>query len=96
MVNPKPQDIETAVNQRLRTHELASEVGARALPGTARLGKWGWVVSVGTERDPVMTYQLLDEFVAVTHDLRKTEQLEVLISPSGLKPSEVTGSAEPQ
>ena len=94
MKTAKPNDIERAVNEKLSTHELTRALGARVLPGTARHETWGWTVSVGTEKDPERTYQFLDELAAVADELLDEGQLDVLIAPSGLRPSEVSGRAK--
>src|SRR5688500_9721313 len=94
MKDLSPHDVEEAVNERLEAHELARALGARALPGTARLERWGWTVSVGTERDPERTSRFLDELSAVADELLEQTKLEVLIAPSGVRPSEALGRAQ--
>lgn len=83
-------DVERVVNDHLLRHEFLRDLGAQVLPGTVQQDTWGWSVSVGTEKDPPRMYQFVDELVSVADEVRQDEQLEVLIAPSGIRPSEAS------
>jgi hypothetical protein len=87
--DPKPEDFENRINEYLSKDELLSKLGARVLPGTAHQETWGWTVSVGTEDNPPKTLEFVDRLSEISEQFKEHEHVDVLIAPSGVKPSEM-------
>jgi len=87
--NPNPGEIERKLNEYLEQDECLKQWGARVLPGTVRHEEWGWAASVGTESDPPRMFEYVDRLGAVSDRYKEQEHLDVLIAPSGIRPSEM-------
>lgn len=91
MIQPQASEagaLEATVNQYLERHDLTRTLGARVLPGSAQRDEWGWTVSVGSEHMPPRTFAFVDELGDIADEILENEKIEVLIAPSGHRPSE--------
>jgi hypothetical protein len=84
----KPSEVESIVNERMSSHPVLKRLGAQALPGTALHGEFGWSVIVGTEKKPPSTFRFISELVDVTEELLDDNDLDVILAPSGRRPSD--------